>query len=205
MRVIAGFFVFLMCFAAQARERLYYEAIITMAAEISTVEVFKDQSAYSLEINGGIERLKVWDGALAIIPDNTDFSIVLNSPGGPVEETEVIDRHIRNKCHAEGRECVITTVVHGKCVSVCTAVFSMGDVRAAGKDAVFGFHGAATFNDFGGYELAPASRVLKQYELSPVSPGWFQSLADRGIFSTVDITWFARGDLSDGNYVNEWL
>jgi len=197
----------------QAKEQIYYEAIITMAAEISTIEVFVDDGAYSIEINGGIERLAVWVGALKMIPDNTDFSIVLSSPGGPVEETEKIIEQIKNKCapkdaQSTEKSCVVTTVVDQSksCVSACTYIFAAGDVRAASAGAVFGFHAAAAFLDFGGYEMAPPERAVAAYlKYSDVDPKWIDQQIALGVFSQVEITWYSREDLKNSNFVTLWL
>lgn len=179
-----------------------------------------DWNKYTLKYNGSIPDIfESWDyylslkKALNTIPDNTDFTITLNSPGGSTTTAEGIEALLERKCPSRKflynwqnkKKCQITTRVEndGLCASACVLFYMLGRKREASIDARFGFH-TLFVKDNNGITIYP-EKMLEYLSYFKVNPQWLHERYEEGVFHSTQMSFYTPDMLTGSNVVQKIL
>lgn len=133
--------------------------------------------------------------AIARLPKDKSFSVVLNSMGGSRYVFEEMGKKLREKCiqeNSSGRICktceIRTHVESGSyCGSACVGLYSVGTQKTYGQFALFGFHSAANIVDGKLSDEQETQNILSGWGFRPA---WLQEESIKGTLRRSEMTYY---------------
>lgn len=148
-------------------------------------------------LSGVVEDLTGYKQVQKLLRPNMDIRVVLHSGGGYQKLFNKLSASLKKACNKKETGCEITTIVPSRyrCASACIPFFMTGDVRIAGRNAVFGFHQSAVIPG----ALKISGKAERDLLNSGVNAQWLEK--HKHMFDTLDMTYLYPNQMNGSNII----
>ncbi len=171
---------------------------------ITTIDLYQSPSDWVLHFKGFLSSDEVKGSFVSLldqIPENTNFRLAIESPGGTFDVTFAVLDALHRKCN--GQNCKITTYVPSgrQCASNCIILLMGGHVRMMGEKSFLGFHAVSDSDN--NLHMAATTSYMQELLRMGVDYVFLNRMWINKIFHSQEIHFVDVGELANSKIITQ--